>query len=108
MQVILNYSNICRLGKPTEGPIQVKKWSQSMIATLNDLTTGDHGRITKLDVSNRAYKQQLMAMGLTRGAEFTVMRIAPLGDPIEIKVRGSALSLRKSDTIGVQIETEDR
>ena len=52
--------------------------------------------------------KQLMAMGLTRGAEFTVMRIAPLGDPIEIKIRGSALSLRKSDTFGVQIETKDR
>jgi len=79
-----------------------------MIATLNDLSIGDHGRIAKLDISNRAYKQQLMAMGLTRGTEFTVMRIAPLGDPIEIKIRGSALSLRKSDTIGVQIETEDK
>nr|WP_321455061.1 FeoA family protein [uncultured Cohaesibacter sp.] len=79
-----------------------------MIATLNDLTVGDQGRIAKLDISDRAYKQQLMAMGLTRGAEFTVMRIAPLGDPIEIKIRGSALSLRKSDTFGVQIETKDR
>ena len=79
-----------------------------MIATLRDMNVGDRGRIARLDIGNRAYKQQLLAMGLTRGAEFTVLRVAPLGDPVEIRVRGCALSLRKSDATGVQIETADR
>lgn len=78
-----------------------------MIATLRDMNVGDRGRIFKLDIGDQSYKRQLLAMGLTRGAEFTVMRVAPLGDPVEIKVRGCALSLRKSDTSGVHIETAD-
>ncbi|PLW76126.1 FeoA family protein [Cohaesibacter celericrescens] len=78
-----------------------------MIATLRDMNVGDRGRITRLDIANRAFKQQLLAMGLTRGAEFTVLRIAPLGDPVEITVRGCALSLRKSDASGVGIEAAD-
>lgn len=78
-----------------------------MIATLGDMNVGDRGCVARLDIGNRAYKQQLLAMGLTRGAEFTVMRVAPLGDPVEIKVRGCSLSLRKTDASGVQIQTID-
>ena len=78
-----------------------------MNTTLRDMNVGDHGRIAQLDIDNRAFRQQLLAMGLTRGAEFTVLRVAPLGDPVEIKVRGCTLSLRKSDASGVRIETAD-
>ncbi|WP_319533223.1 FeoA family protein [uncultured Cohaesibacter sp.] len=75
-----------------------------MSATLSEMNVGDHGRIVRLEIGNQSYKQQLLAMGLTRGAEFTIMRVAPFGDPVEIKVRGYALSLRRSDALGVQIE----
>jgi ferrous iron transport protein A len=45
-------------------------------------------------------------MGLTRGTEFTVKRVAPLGDPVEISVRGFALSLRKDEAAAVMVEKE--
>jgi ferrous iron transport protein A len=46
----------------------------------------------------KSYRQKLLAMGLTPGTEFQVKRIAPLGDPIELEVRGFSLSLRKVET----------
>jgi len=49
------------------------------------------------------YRQRLIAMGLIPGTEFTVSRMAPLGDPIEILVRGFALSLRKHEASILQI-----
>jgi Fe2+ transport system protein FeoA len=49
--------------------------------------------------------QRLMEMGLTRGASFQVVRYAPMGDPIEIKVRGYHLSLRKCEAAGILVET---
>lgn len=75
-----------------------------MVASLGDMNVGDQGRVIRLDIADSSYKQQLLAMGLTRGAIFTVLRVAPLGDPVEIKVRGSALSLRKTDAVGMQVE----
>ena len=54
--------------------------------------------------TGRAYRQKLLAMGLTKGIDFTVVRVAPMGDPIEIKLRGFALSLRKEEASALQIE----
>ena len=48
--------------------------------------------------------RRLMEMGLTRGAKFEVLRYAPMGDPIEIRVRGYNLSLRKSEAAEIQVE----
>jgi ferrous iron transport protein A len=50
-------------------------------------------------------QQRLLEMGLTIGTECTVMRYAPLGDPMELKVRGYFLSLRKSEAEGVQVQS---
>ena len=47
--------------------------------------------------------QRLLEMGLTKGTECTVMRYAPMGDPIELKVRGYSLSLRLAEAAGVQV-----
>ena len=49
-------------------------------------------------------RQRLLEMGLTAGVEFQIVRYAPLGDPIELKVRGYHLSLRKQDAAGVRVE----
>ena len=68
-----------------------------MTMTLGQLAVGEAGKVVGFDKSNRAYRQKLLAMGLTPGTEFIVVRYAPLGDPVEIRVRGFALSLRKAE-----------
>lgn len=75
-----------------------------MSHTLNALSVGDAGRILGFDKSGKAYRKRLLAMGLTPGAEFTVTRFAPLGDPIEIKIRGFSLSLRKNEASVLVVE----
>ena len=70
---------------------------------LSALTIGQRGRVTGFTVPPE-HRQRLLEMGLTTGAEFEVVRFAPLGDPMEIKVRGYHLSLRKNEAAGVQIE----
>lgn len=71
---------------------------------LRDIGTGSTGRITGYEQGARAYRQQLLAMGLTPGTEFTVIRHAPLGDPVELKVRGFQLSLRKAEADALIVE----
>lgn len=71
---------------------------------LGNMKVGSKGRIIKILPGEKVYRQRLMAMGLLPGTEFEVSRIAPLGDPIEIRVRGFALSLRKNEAKIIQIE----
>jgi len=70
---------------------------------LGALPLGQRGRVVGFDLRPE-HRQRLLEMGLTVGAEFQVVRFAPLGDPIDIKVRGYHLSLRKHDAAGVRIE----
>lgn len=71
---------------------------------LGDLVVGERGRITGLRRGDRSYREKLLAMGLTPGTEFSVTRLAPLGDPVEIAVRGFAISLRKGEAQLLRIE----
>lgn len=65
--------------------------------TIGDLKPGDRARIVGMGRGMSGYRQRLMAMGLTPGVEFTLTRVAPLGDPVEIQVRGFSMSLRKAE-----------
>lgn len=78
-----------------------------MQTTLGKMTEGDSGSVLRFARGERAYKQKLLSMGLTPGVEFTVLRVAPLGDPIEIKVRGSNLSLRKAEADIISVKMKD-
>ncbi len=71
---------------------------------VNDLKSGHKMRVKALVGGEKAYRQRLIAFGLLPGTEFTVSRVAPLGDPIEILVRGIALSLRKAEAAILEIE----
>jgi Fe2+ transport system protein FeoA len=71
---------------------------------LRDMRIGEKGRITKVGMGEKCYRQKLLAMGLVPGTEFQIARIAPLGDPIEIAVRGYALSLRGDEASILQVE----
>ncbi len=71
---------------------------------FTQLRIGHKARITAIQAGDKHYRRRLIAMGLIPGTIFTVKRIAPLGDPIEISVRGYALSLRKSEASLLAIE----
>jgi ferrous iron transport protein A len=75
-----------------------------MTCNLADMVAGDNGRVLAVGRGNRVYRERLLAMGLTPGTEFTVVRLAPLGDPVEIRVRGAALSLRKGEAGLLSVE----
>ena len=71
--------------------------------TLRDAKVGETVRVVKLH-GEGAVKRRIMDMGITRGVEIYVRKVAPLGDPVEITVRGYELSLRKADAEMVEIE----
>jgi ferrous iron transport protein A len=76
--------------------------------TLKDLQVNQQGKVARFEATDnptqKAYKKKLLAMGLTPGTEFTVTRVAPLGDPVEILVRGFKLSLRKDEAAALLVE----
>ncbi|OGT46482.1 MAG: iron transporter [Gammaproteobacteria bacterium RIFCSPHIGHO2_12_FULL_41_20] len=71
---------------------------------LSELTVGSKARIVRVQAGEKSYRQRLMALGLLPGTELTLTRVAPLGDPVQITVRGCALSLRKAEARILQIE----
>ena len=71
--------------------------------TLRDVSIGDTVRVVKLH-GEGAVKRRIMDMGITRGVEVYVRKVAPLGDPIEVTVRGYELSLRRADTAMIEVE----
>ena len=72
--------------------------------TLSELAVGESGQVTGFVRENRAFRSKLLAMGLTPGTAFEVVRLAPLGDPVEIRVRGFLLSLRRDEARTVKVE----
>lgn len=71
--------------------------------TLKDVKIGQTARIVKLH-GEGAIKRRIMDMGITKGVEIYVRKVAPLGDPVEITVRGYELSLRKADAEMIEVE----
>jgi ferrous iron transport protein A len=77
---------------------------QFMTLSLKNLAAGDLGKVVGFDQSGKAYRKRLLAMGLTPGTVFSVTRFAPMGDPVEIKLRGFSLTLRKDEAAMLLIE----
>ncbi len=71
--------------------------------TLKDIRVGDTVFVKKLH-GEGAVKRRIMDMGITKGVEVYVRKVAPLGDPVEINVRGYELSLRKADAQMIEVE----
>ena len=71
--------------------------------TLKQAKVGETVKVVKLH-GEGALKRRIMDMGTTKGVEIYVRKVAPLGDPIEIKVRGYELSLRKNDAELIEVE----
>ena len=71
--------------------------------TLKDVTVGETVNVVKLRGTG-AVKRRIMDMGITRGAQIYVSKVAPLGDPVEVNVRGYELTVRRADAEMVEIE----
>lgn len=71
--------------------------------TLRDIKCGSSARVVRLH-GGGAIKRRIMDMGITKGVELYVRKVAPLGDPIEINLRGYELSLRKDDAKMIEVE----
>ena len=71
--------------------------------TLRDLAVGQRASVVKVH-GEGAVKRRIMDMGITRGTEIYVRKVAPLGDPMELNVRGYELSVRKADAEMIEVE----
>jgi len=71
--------------------------------TLRDVAVGDTAKVKKLH-GEGAVKRRIMDMGITKGISVYVRKVAPLGDPLELTVRGYELSLRKGDAEMIEVE----
>lgn len=92
---------------PLEQPVNGDAAMQTTL-NLGGLTAGQSGHIVGYERTHRAYREKLLSMGLTPGTHFTVTRQAPMGDPIEIEVRGFKLSLRKGEAAALQVDVIGR
>ena len=71
--------------------------------TLRETKIGSSAKVVKIH-GEGAIRRRIMDMGITRGVEIRVRKVAPLGDPLEVTVRGYELSLRKSDAAMIEVE----
>ena len=71
--------------------------------TLRDVKVGAHAKVVKLH-GEGAVKRRIMDMGITKGTEIFVRKVAPLGDPMEVTVRNYELSIRKADAEMIEVE----
>lgn len=71
--------------------------------TLDGVAIGSTVRVVRLH-GEGAVKRRIMDMGITKGTEITVRKVAPLGDPIELTVRGYELSIRKYEAVNIEVE----
>lgn len=71
--------------------------------TLRETKIGSSARVVKIH-GEGAIRRRIMDMGITRGVEVKIIKTAPLGDPLEVTVRGYELSLRKADAAMIEVE----
>lgn len=76
---------------------------EQIMRTLKEVACGQSARVKKL-TGEGPVKRRIMDMGITKGVDVYVRKVAPLGDPVEVTVRGYELSLRKSDAEMIEVE----
>ncbi|GAB0056984.1 hypothetical protein SIID45300_01302 [Candidatus Magnetaquicoccaceae bacterium FCR-1] len=72
--------------------------------TIGDLAVGEQARVIGYQKGPIAYRSRLLAMGVIRGALLRIRRVAPMGDPVEVVIRGFALVLRREEASAVRVE----
>ncbi|SDB21967.1 ferrous iron transport protein A [Eubacterium oxidoreducens] len=84
----------------------VESWlarKENAMKTLKDIKVGESCKVIKLH-GEGPVKRRIMDMGITKGVEINVRKVAPLGDPIELNIRGYELSIRKNDAEMIEVE----
>ena len=76
----------------------------SELKKLSDFSIGDRMKVVKYEKVEKVYREKLLSMGLTKGTEVKFIGTAPLGDPVELEVRGFKLSLRKNEADALLFE----
>lgn len=71
---------------------------------LSELEVGQRAKVLKLNEQNKAIRRHLLDMGITRGVEITIKKIAPMGDPIDMSIRDYELCIRKADLKKIEVE----
>jgi ferrous iron transport protein A len=74
--------------------------------TIMDLSPGESAVITKMLPGGGAIRRRLLDMGVTRGTSLRVTRLAPLGDPIEIEIKGYGLAIRRNEASFIEVERD--
>jgi len=74
---------------------------------LNEIEENTKARIVGFEEGSEKYRSKLFSLGLSRGSELTLRRVAPLGDPVEVEVRGGRASLRKNEARVILVEEVD-
>ena len=72
--------------------------------SLDELKIGQVAKVIKINISNKAIKRHLLDMGITRGVEVKIKKVAPMGDPIDIELRDYELCIRKADLAQIEVE----
>lgn len=83
-----------------------KKWGMFMQKTVNDMKIGEKAVVTGLGCAG-ALRRRIIDMGITPGALVILRKAAPMGDPLELNVRGYELSIRRSEAKEISVETQD-
>lgn len=71
---------------------------------LSELGVGQKAKVLKLNEENKVIRRHLLDMGITRGVEITIKKVAPMGDPVDIELRDYELCLRKEDLSKIEVE----
>lgn len=90
-----------------KGQERICKGKKETEMTLKDLKPGDQALVCRITATG-ALKRRIMDMGITKGCEVLVRKLAPLGDPVEINLRGYELTLRKQECDAIEVEKLDQ
>ena len=71
---------------------------------LSELEVGQRGKVLKLNEENKAIRRHLLDMGITRGVEITIKKVAPMGDPVDLQLRDYELCICKQDLTKIEVE----
>ena len=74
------------------------------VCNLSDLKVGQKGKVLQINIVDKQIKRHLLDMGITRGTVIEIKKIAPMGDPIDIKLRDYELCIRKADLKQIEIQ----
>lgn len=75
---------------------------------LSELKVGQKAKVLKLNEQNKAIRRHLLDMGITRGVEITIKKVAPMGEPIDLQLRDYELCLRKEDLRKIEVEVIEK